>query len=70
MQDVLSHYPKIIVIYIGINDVWHGELNPALGTSKIDYKAGLRQIVRQRQEAGARVILCTRSVVGRDAAWL
>ena len=30
-KDVLSKKPTIVVIYIGINDVWHGERRPGQG---------------------------------------
>jgi isoamyl acetate esterase len=63
-KDVLSKKPTIVVIYIGINDVWHGEMDPAKGTSKENYEAGLRDVIKRCQEAGARVILCTPSVIG------
>jgi lysophospholipase L1-like esterase len=61
-KDVLSKKPTLVVIYIGINDVWHSE--SGRGTSKADYEAGLRRIIQQIKEAGARVILCTASVIG------
>jgi lysophospholipase L1-like esterase len=63
-KDVLSKKPTIVVIYIGINDVWHGEKDPAKGTSKNDYEAGLRDVIKRCQDAGARVVLCTPSVIG------
>ncbi len=28
-RDVLSHKPNVVVIYIGINDVWHSKNNQA-----------------------------------------
>lgn len=61
-RDVLSKKPTVVVIYIGINDVWHSE--SGRGTSKADYEAGLRRIIQQIKDAGARVILCTASVIG------
>ena len=63
-RDVLSKKPTIVVIYIGINDVWHGEKDPARGTSPDRYAAGLHDVIRRSQEAGARVILCTPTVIG------
>ena len=63
-RDVLSKKPTLVVIYIGINDVWHGEKDPAKGTSKDKYEAGLRDVIRRCQDAGARVVLCTPSVIG------
>jgi isoamyl acetate esterase len=63
-KDVLAKKPTIVVIYIGINDVWHGEKNPANGTSKEKYEEGLREIVGKITKADARVVLCTPSVIG------
>ena len=63
-KDVLDKKPTIVVIYIGINDVWHGENDPAKGTTKEKFAAGLKDIIKQIQDAGAKVILCTPSVIG------
>jgi lysophospholipase L1-like esterase len=60
---VLSHSPSLVVIYIGINDVWHYELGIG-GTTKERYESGLRSLCARITAAGARVILCTPSVVG------
>jgi lysophospholipase L1-like esterase len=61
-RDVLAKKPTLVVIYIGINDVWHS-LN-GRGTPKDEYEQGLRRIVKKIQDSGARVVLCTPSVVG------
>jgi lysophospholipase L1-like esterase len=63
-RDVLRKKPTVVVIYIGINDVWHGERNPALGTPKDRYEAGLKDVIGRIKDAGARVVLCTPSVIG------
>jgi isoamyl acetate esterase len=63
-KDVLQKKPTVVVIYIGINDVWHGEKDPARGTPRDRYEAGLKDIIRRCQDAGARVVLCTPSVIG------
>lgn len=63
-KDVLSKKPTIVVIYIGINDVWHGEKDPARGTSKEKFEAGLKEIIGKIQAGGARVVLCTPTVIG------
>ena len=62
-EDVLSKDPTTTVIYIGINDVWHWELNDG-GTPKDEYRAGLRTLVDTLQQAGSRVLVCTPSVIG------
>ncbi len=61
-RDVLSKKPSIVVIYIGINDVWHWNRNR--GTKKEDFQSGLERIISQIQQAGAKVILCTPSTIG------
>ena len=63
-RDVLAKKPTVVVIYIGINDVWHGEKDPSKGTSKERYEEGLRDVIKRCQDAGARVVLCTPSVIG------
>src|SRR3954468_20534279 len=63
-KDVIAKKPTLVVIYIGINDVWHGEKNPANGTSPEKFEAGLKEIIGKIKDAGARVVLCTPSVIG------
>jgi lysophospholipase L1-like esterase len=61
-RDVISKKPTLVVIYIGINDVWHSQ--NGRGTSKSDFEQGLQRIVKRIAEAGSRVVLCTPSVIG------
>lgn len=61
-RDVLDKDPTHVIIYIGINDVWHSK--SGRGTSKEDYEAGLRDIIQQINDGGGKVILCTPSVIG------
>ncbi len=61
-RDVLSKKPTVVFIYIGINDVWHSTRGQ--GTSKEDFDAGLRDLIAKIREAGAKVVLCTPSVIG------
>jgi lysophospholipase L1-like esterase len=63
-KDVLDKKPTLVVIYIGINDVWHGENDPAKGTSKENFEAGLKEIIGKIKDAKAEVLLCTPSVIG------
>ena len=66
-RDVLAKKPTKVMIYIGINDVWHGEKDPKRGTSKDKFEAGLKEIIGKIKNAGGRVILCTPSVIGEKA---
>jgi lysophospholipase L1-like esterase len=63
-KDVVAKKPTIVVIYIGINDVWHGENDPARGTMPDAFVAGLKEVVGKIKAGGARVILCTPTVIG------
>jgi lysophospholipase L1-like esterase len=61
-RDVLDLSPNLVVIYIGINDVWHS--NSGKGTPKDEFEQGLTSIIKQITTGGAKVILCTPSVIG------
>jgi lysophospholipase L1-like esterase len=63
-RDVLTSKPTIVFVYIGINDVWHSILPGHSGTTKDRYESGLTELVSSIRTAGARVILCTASVIG------
>jgi lysophospholipase L1-like esterase len=63
-KDVIARKPTLVVIYIGINDVWHGLNDPAKGTSKEKFEEGLKEIIGKIQSAGASVVLCTPTVIG------
>jgi len=68
-KDVLAKKPTLVFIYIGINDVWHWKMDEegkplGGGTTKEIFEAGLKDIISKVNDAGARVILCTPSVIG------
>jgi isoamyl acetate esterase len=63
-RDVLKKKPTLVVVYIGINDVWHGENDPKKGTSKEKFEEGLKDVIGKIKDAGAQVLLCTPSVIG------
>lgn len=67
-KDVISKKPTIVFIYIGINDVWHWKKNKegvmAGGTTPENFESGLKDIIAKINAAGARVILCTATVIG------
>jgi lysophospholipase L1-like esterase len=61
-RDVLAKKPTIVLIYIGINDVWHSQ--NGRGTSKEDFDSGLRDLIKRITATGAKVVLCTPSTIG------
>ena len=63
-KDVIARKPTIVFIYIGINDVWHGEKDPARGTLPDAFESGLKEVIGKCRDAGATVVLCTPSVIG------
>jgi lysophospholipase L1-like esterase len=63
-KDVLARKPTIVVIYIGINDVWHGENDPARGTMPDAFASGLKEVVGRCTAAGATVVICTPTMIG------
>ncbi|MCY3595454.1 MAG: SGNH/GDSL hydrolase family protein [Bacteroidetes bacterium] len=66
-EDVLAHEPTHVVIYIGINDVWHHfEFDHVTGTDPETFEEGLGELIDRVEESGATVLLCTPSVIGED----
>ncbi len=61
-RDVLDKNPSKVVIYIGINDVWHSAHGK--GTPIETFESGLNDIISQIKAAGASVVLCTPSTIG------
>ena len=72
-RDVLQKKPSVVVIYIGINDVWHwtlpgrGGKGLREGTTPEQFESGLKDIIAKINGVGARVILCTPSVIGEKS---
>jgi lysophospholipase L1-like esterase len=67
-QDVLALRPSAVVVEVGVNDVWRFQtLGPGAGTPADQYEAGLRDVLGRIQAAGARVVLCTPTVIGEEA---
>lgn len=62
-KDVLAQSPDVVVIWIGVNDVWH---KSSFGTGTDYGKFGLfyDTIVKKIQARGAKVIVVTPAVIG------
>lgn len=63
-RDVLDKNPSHVVIYIGINDVWHYGDGPDRGTPKFAFRQGLIDLVERCEAQGVHVVLCTPTVIG------
>ena len=62
-DDVLKKSPDVVVIYVGINDVWH-KTSMGTGTDPDKFERFYRAIIKRLQENNIRVIVCTPSVIG------
>ena len=61
--DVLAANPQTVVIYIGVNDVWH-KSSHGTGTDPDKFERFYSAIIRKLQERSIKVILCTPAVIG------
>jgi lysophospholipase L1-like esterase len=62
-DDVISKLPDIVVIFIGINDVWHKKTH-GTGTDADKFEKMYRAMIRRLQAANVKVLLCTPTVIG------
>jgi len=62
-DDVLNQHPDIVVIYIGVNDVWH-KLSSGTGTDADKFEKFYRAIIKKLEAAGIKVALCTPLSIG------
>lgn len=62
-DDVLAHKPDIVVVYVGINDVWH-KTSHGTGTDMDKFEKFYKAIIRKLQAVGIQVALCTPTVIG------
>ncbi len=62
-KDILEKKPDVVVIYVGINDVWH-KASHRTGTDFDKFGGFYRALIKKIQDNGAKVIICTPSVIG------
>jgi lysophospholipase L1-like esterase len=62
-EDVLAKNPDAVVIYIGINDVWHKRTS-GTGTDPDKYERFYNAIIKKLKDKNITVYLCTPSVIG------
>lgn len=65
-DDVLAKNPDAVVIYIGINDVWHKRTS-GTGTDPDKYERFYNAIIKKLKDRNITVYLCTPSVIGEKA---
>ena len=62
-EDVLQRNPDVVVIYVGINDVWH-KSGAGTGTDLDKFEKFYRAIIKRLQAKNIKVVVCTPSVIG------
>jgi isoamyl acetate esterase len=61
-EDVLDKSPDMVVIYVGINDVWHKSIGT--GTDPEKFEKFYAAIIKKLQDKKIKVAVCTPSVIG------
>lgn len=61
-DDVLAKKPDVVMIYVGINDVWHK--TSGTGTDIQKYEQFYAAIIKKLQAGKIKVAVCTPSVIG------
>lgn len=62
-DDVLSKKPDIVVIYIGVNDVWHKQ-SSGTGTDYDKFEKFYNALLKKFKDANIKVALATPAVIG------
>lgn len=62
-DDVLNKNPDVVVIYIGVNDVWHKQTSHT-GTDLDKFEKFYQALITKIRAGGAKVVLCTPAVIG------
>jgi len=62
-EDVLKQNPDIVLIYVGVNDVWH-KASSGTGTDFNKFGRFYEAVVSKLVVAGIKVIVCTPAVIG------
>ncbi len=62
-DDVMSKNPDVVVMYVGVNDVWHKQSSQT-GTDPDKFLAFYTAMIKKMQAKGIRVIVCTPAAIG------
>jgi isoamyl acetate esterase len=62
-DDVLAKDPQMVVIYVGINDVWH-KTTSGTGTDLNKYEKFYIALIKKFQAKNIKVAVCTPTVIG------
>lgn len=62
-DDVLSRKPEIVIIYIGVNDVWHKRTS-GTGTDPEKFEKFYTALIKKLQSQNCKLALCTPAAIG------
>lgn len=62
-EDAFAQNPDIVVIWVGVNDVWH-KASHGTGTDADKFEKFYRALVKRFQDKGIKVIICTPATIG------
>jgi lysophospholipase L1-like esterase len=62
-DDVLSKKPDVVVIYVGVNDVWHKK-SYGTGTDADKFEKFYNALIKKMQAQNIKIILCTPAAIG------
>jgi lysophospholipase L1-like esterase len=62
-NDVLSKEPDVVIIYIGVNDVWHKSTS-GTGTDPDKFEKFYQAIIDKLKAKNIKIILCTPAAIG------
>src|SRR5579863_1746963 len=61
-EDVISKSPDIVVIWVGVNDVWHKKMGT--GTDADKFERFYLAVIKKFKAANIKIIVCTPSTIG------
>jgi lysophospholipase L1-like esterase len=62
-EDVLDKNPDVVIIYIGVNDVWH-KTSSGTGTDADKFERFYNAMLKKFKDKNIKTILCTPAVIG------
>lgn len=62
-DEVLAKNPDVVVIYVGVNDVWHKSTS-GTGTDADKFEKFYQAVIKKLKDKNIKVILCTPATIG------
>lgn len=62
-DDVIAKKPNIVIIYVGINDIWH-KTSSRTGTDADKFERFYSALIKRLQKSNIQVVICTPTVIG------